>query len=162
MDSSAGRVQREIRKGKPFRSQVQEAVLSLARTVDVLKGFVGEVVQSHGITLQQYNVLRILRGAGQSGLPTLEITERMVQRSPGITGLVDRLEEKGLVARERGIDDRRQVHCKITAEATTLLLSLDGPIAAAEDAALAKLGPEELAQLIGLLDRIRMGVDEQV
>ena len=162
MDSSSGRIRREIRQGKPFRSQTLAAVLSLVRTVDDLKGLADKVVRSHGITIQQFNVLRILRGAGEDGLPTLEIRERMVERSPGITGLVDRLEDKGLVTRERGIDDRRQVHCRFTAEAIALLSSLDGPMAAVEDAAMAKLEPDELAQLIGMLDRIRMGVEEQV
>jgi DNA-binding MarR family transcriptional regulator len=159
MDSSSGRIRREIRQGKPFQSEAQEAVLSLVRTVDVLKVFIGELVGSHGITPQQYNVLRILRGAGETGLPTLEIRQRMVERSPGITGLLDRLEGKGFITRARGTD-RRQVCCRITAEARTLLSSIEGPIAAAENAALAKLEPEELTQLIELLDRIRTGIYE--
>lgn len=162
MDSSSGRIQSEIRQGKPFRSQALAVVLSMVRTVDDLKGLADKVVRSHGITIQQFNVLRILQGAGDNGLPTLEIRERMVERSPGITGLVDRLVDKGLVTRERGIDDRRQVHCRITTEAIALLSSLDGPMAAVEDAAMVKLELDELAQLIGMLDRIRMGVEEQV
>ncbi len=162
MDSSSGRIQREIKQGKPFRSQTLAVVLSMVRTVDDLKGLADKVVRSPGITIQQFNVLRILRGAGEDGLPTLEIRKRMVERSPGITGLVDRLEHKGLVTRERGVDDRRQVHCRITTEAIALLSSLDGPLAAVEDAAMAELEPEELAQLIGMLDRIRKGVNEQV
>ncbi|MFQ5550516.1 MAG: MarR family winged helix-turn-helix transcriptional regulator [Gemmatimonadales bacterium] len=162
MNSSSGSIHREIRQGKPFRSQALAVVLSMVRTVDDLKGLADKVVRSHGITIQQFNVLRILQGAGEDGLPTLEIRERMVERSPGITGLVDRLEDKGLVTRERGIEDRRQVHCRITTDAIALLSSLDGPMAAVEDAAMVKLKPDELAQLLGMLDRIRMGVEEQV
>lgn len=160
MDSSLGRIQREIRQGQPFQSKAQEAVLSLVRTVDVLKGFIGEVVGSHGITIQQYNVLRILRGAGEGGLPTLEIRKRMVERNPGITGLVDRLEKEGLVTRARGTDDRRQVCCRITSRANTLLSSIEGPIAAAENAAMASLESEKLTQLVGLLDGIRADIYE--
>ncbi len=162
MDSSSGRIQSEIRQGKPFRSKALEVVLSMVRTVDDLKGLADKVVRPHGITIQQFNVLRILQGAGDNGLPTLEIRERMVERSPGITGLVDRLVDKGLITRKRGIDDRRQVQCRITTEAIALLSSLDGPMAAVEDAAMVKLELDELAQLIGMLDRIRMGVEEQV
>ena len=160
MESPNGGIQREIRQGKPFRSPNLEAILSLVRTVDVLKTFVGGLVRTHGITLQQYNVVRILQGSGDQGLATLEIRERMVERRPGITGLVDRLEEKGLVVRERDANDRRQVVCRVTSEASALLASLDVPVAAAEDAAMERLEPDELAQLIRSLDEIRLSVAE--
>ena len=160
MESSNGGIQREIKQRKPFRSSNLEAILSLVRTVDVLKTFVGGLVRTHGITLQQYNVLRILQGSGDQGLATLEIRERMVERRPGITALLDRPEQKGLVVRERDANDRRQVVCRVTSEARALLSSIDVPVAAAEDAAMARLEPDELAQLIRYLDEIRLSVAE--
>src|SRR5947199_10599404 len=77
---------------------------------------------------QQYNVLRILRGVGPRGLPTLTIAERMIERTPGITRMIDRLEAKGLVARETRPDDRRYVHCRITEEGLKLLRLIDGSV----------------------------------
>ncbi|MEN8145684.1 MAG: MarR family transcriptional regulator [Gemmatimonadota bacterium] len=161
MEVPSGRIKQEIKQGKPFGSHARAAAVSLVRTVDMLKGFIGDVLSAGGITLQQYNVLRILRGAGEAGLPTLEIRERLLERSAGITKLMDRLERKGLVRRERGTDDRRQIRCHITPEALSLLSSLEAPVAAAEEAALG-LGPEDLASLLGILDRIRMRVGEQI
>src|SRR5947207_13986566 len=101
-------------------------MVALIRTADVVRRAVGDVVEPHGITAQQYNVLRILRGAGREGLPTLEIAERMIEQTPGITRLIDRLESKKLVARERSATDRRCVYCRITAAGTDLVSRPDG------------------------------------
>jgi DNA-binding MarR family transcriptional regulator len=81
---------------------------------DRLRRSLAEVVQPRGITLQQYNVLRILRGAGLGGLPTLEIGARMIEEAPGITRLLDRLERKALAERRRCPRDGRRVLCRIT------------------------------------------------
>lgn len=148
-------IQREIRQTRPFRSRRQEAFLTLLRTADIMKRFITRVVEPVGITRQQYNVLRILRGAGDDGLPTLDIGERMVERSPGVTRLVDRLVDKGCVLRERCPDDRRQVICRITGDGLDLLAELDEPIDRATDDALAGLDDTELKELVRLLDRIR-------
>ena len=145
----------EIKQTRPFRSLGQEAVLGLFRTADMLRRSYSQLMEQHGLTLQQYNVLRILRGAGEKGLPTLAIAERMVEQTPGITRLIDRLLKKGLVVRERPPDDRRQVVCRITAEGLALLDDLDGPAAELDDRCLEILGPEDQKTLIGLLDRIR-------
>ncbi len=107
------------------------------------------------VTPQQYNVLRILRGAGDAGLPTLEIAERMIEQAPGVTRLLDRLEAKSLVRRERCARDRRQVLCYITADGTKLLARLDGPIDEADEAAMAGLTESETKTLIRLLDKVR-------
>jgi DNA-binding MarR family transcriptional regulator len=107
--------------------------------------------------LQQYNVLRILRGAGSAGLPTLEVSDRMIEQAPGITRLFDRLESKGLVLRQRCPADRRQVLCWLTAAGTELVERLDGPMNAADAGAVAALTPAELEQLIRLLDTLRAG-----
>ena len=106
--------------------------VSLMRTADLVRRAVAVVIDGQGITLQQYNVLRILRGAGGEGLPTLEIAERMIEQTPGITRLLDRLEAKQLVGRERCPADRRQVTCRISREGLRLLAALDGPVAEAE------------------------------
>src|SRR6266545_2488093 len=94
-----------------FRTREQEAAVGLLRTTDAIRRHFSAIVEPHGITLQQYNVLRILRGAGKKGLPTLEIAQRMIEQTPGITRLIDRLETKNLVERERGATDRRCVFC---------------------------------------------------
>ena len=132
--------------------------VSLMRTSDLVRRSVGAVIDARGITLQQYNVLRILRGAGAEGLPTLEIAERMIEQTPGITRLLDRLEAKKLVRRERCPADRRQVTCRITEDGLALLAGLDAPVAEAERMALSGLSPMQLSQLILLLDRTRNGL----
>jgi len=134
--------------------------VALMRTADLVKRAVGLVIEARGITPQQFNVLRILRGAGADGLPTLEIAERMVEQTPGITRLLDRLEAKQLVDRERCPRDRRQVTCRITSEGLALLKTLDVPVAEAEKAALSALSPHQLKQLIALLDRTRNGLHD--
>jgi DNA-binding MarR family transcriptional regulator len=128
------------------------------RTADLVRRSVSAVVEPHGITPQQYNVLRILRGAGSEGLPTLEIAERMIEQTPGITRLIDRLETKELVVRERCPTDRRQVFCRITREGLALLQALEKPLREAEEEALSALTPNQLRQLVTLLDRTRNGL----
>jgi Transcriptional regulators len=151
----------ELKQTKPFPSKRQEAAVALLRTADVIRRLFGAVVEPNGITVQQYNVLRILRGAGEPGLPTLEIAERMIETTPGITRLIDRLETKKLVWRKRCTTDRRRVYCGITASGLTLLASLDAPILHATDSALGSLKKTELASLIDLLDRTREQSNEQ-
>lgn len=152
---STGRIGDEIRQTRPFRSPAEEAVVTLLRTAESVRTRIGAAIEPHGLTLQQYNVLRILRGAGADGLPTLEIAERMVERTPGITRLLDRLEKKGLVARRRCTEDRRRVYATLTAPGRELVDALDDPVDAADRAALAALAPRELGTLVRLLDRIR-------
>lgn len=150
-------LQREIRQGKPFRSRGQEVVVALIRTADLVRRTVGRVLEPYDITLQQYNVLRILRGAGEKGLPTLEIGERMVEHAPGVTRLLDRLEAKGLVRRQRCPEDRRQVLCWLTPAGTDLVEKLDEPVDSADAEAVAMLGPEDQERLLRLLDAVRAG-----
>ncbi len=148
-------LQQEIRQSKPFRSRGQEALLGLMRTATLLRQRVAATVEPHGVTPQQYNVLRILRGAGEEALPTLEIAERLIEPSPGVTRLIDRLEAQGLVSRRRCPEDRRQVLCRITDEGLALLSSMSADVDAMEATALDVLEPDEVDRLIGLLDRIR-------
>jgi len=155
MSNPPSRLQQEIKQSKPFRSTAQEATLGLLRTTDLLRRRMAALIEPHGITGQQYNVLRILRGAGSDGLPTLEIAERMIEQAPGITRLLDRLETKRLVHRERCPEDRRQVTCRITASGLTLLSRLDEVVNGAEEKFLNDLTHAEQKQLIRLLDRVR-------
>ncbi len=155
----ASDLQRELKQNKPFTEPAQEAAVALLRTADLVRRTVTVVIDPHDLTLQQYNVLRILRGAGASGLPTLDIVERMVEETPGITRLIDRLESKKLVVRKRCKTDRRQVFCCITERGLALLDGLDEPLHAAEKAALGALSEKQLGQLLSLLDKARTGLN---
>jgi DNA-binding MarR family transcriptional regulator len=138
-----------------FRSREQQATLGLLRTADAVKRSLAQVIEPHGITPQQYNVLRILRGAGADGIPTLTIGERMIEQTPGVTRLVDRLERKGLVARTPCAKDRRRVFCRITTKGLDLLRELDDPVNRWDSQAVSVLPPSELDLLVDLLDRVR-------
>jgi DNA-binding MarR family transcriptional regulator len=145
----------EIRQTKAFDSPEQEAILGLYRTSDVLRRRFAQLVEPHGISLQQYNVLRILRGAGREGLPTLEIAERMIEKTPGITRLLDKLEAKHLVRRTRCPEDRRQVLCWIADLGLSLLARLDKPLGDAGSRSMESLTRAELRQLISVLEKVR-------
>jgi DNA-binding MarR family transcriptional regulator len=145
----------ELRQSKPFESPEQEAILALQRTTDLLRRRFTDVIGPHGISPQQYNVLRILRGAGTAGTPTLDIADRMIEKTPGITRLLDRLEAKHLVRRRRCPEDRRQVLCWITGAGLKLLAELDQPVSATGPHYLKSLTNTEVRQLIDMLERIR-------
>lgn len=148
-------VQREIRQSRPFRSPAQEATIALLRTASVVSRSVGRVVQPYGLSLAQYNALRIVRGAGPEGLPTLAVRERMIEEGTTITRILDRLESAGLIRRTRSRPDRRQVLCRITSKGRRLLAELDPKVNAADEAAVAVLGPSRTESLIRMLDDIR-------
>jgi DNA-binding MarR family transcriptional regulator len=151
------RIQEEIKQRKPFRSIGQEAVISLLRTADVVRSHFEKQLAPYGVTLQQYNVLRILRGSSPDPLPTLEIGDRLIERVPGVTRLLDRLEEKHLVRRERCTEDRRRVHCWITEEGLALLAALDEPVDRADRECVSALSDGQLQLLIESLDAVRNG-----
>lgn len=157
MNEQATSLQCEIRQTRPFRSKGHEATLGILRTADLIRRRLTEVIEPHGVTMQQYNVLRILRGAGEEPLPTLEIADRMIEQTPGITRLLDRLEAKSLVARERCPHDRRLVHCRITPDGLELLERMDDAVHAADDEMVEMLSAAELDALTGMLDRVRQG-----
>lgn len=152
----------EIRQSRPFPSPASEAVVTLLRTADVLKRSLSRVVEPHGITLQQYNVLRILQGAGPDGLPTLDVASRMVEAAPGITRLLDRLEKKKLVRRRRCAEDHRRVLCFATEGARRLLAAVDEPIQASGRAFFASLGITHTDELIAMLNTARQTAGEAV
>jgi DNA-binding MarR family transcriptional regulator len=132
------------------------AVLGILRAADLLRRRGAALLEPYGLTVQQFNVLRILRGARPDGLCTLTIAERMVEQTPGITRLIDRLEAKQLVRRVRSEEDRRQVWCRITPEGLRLLARLDQPVAdldRAVVAGLARADQERLAALLAVVHR---------
>ncbi len=133
----------------------QQALGALFRTTDAVRRAMARVLEPHGLTGTQYNVLRILRGARPAPLPTMEIAARMMEQTPGITRLLDRLEAKELVSRERCSDDRRQVLCSITPLGVELLAALDEPIDRADEALFASLKEAELQGLLRHLAAIR-------
>jgi DNA-binding MarR family transcriptional regulator len=145
----------ELQQTRPFQSKEEEAVLAIQRTADQLGRRFLEIVEPHGISPQQYNVLRILRGAGEAGLPTLEIADRMIEKTPGITRLVDKLEAKSLLRRKRCSKDRRQVFCCITERGLKLLAELDEPVTKTAPQLLRSLSAKEVESLIQMLQQIR-------
>ncbi|HEX7239547.1 MAG TPA: MarR family transcriptional regulator [Longimicrobiaceae bacterium] len=148
----------EIKQTRPFASLEQEAFLSVERTAAVLGHAFSEALKPHGITSTQYNVLRILRGAGEGGLCRSEIWERMVAQVPDVTRLLDRMEAAGLVERERSATDRRFVTTRITEEGLRILRELDGPVEALHQRLMSHLGADGLRTLVDLLARLREAV----
>ena len=148
-------VQTEIRQSKPFRSSAQEATIALLRTASVVGRALARVVEPSGLSLAQYNALRIIRGAGTAGIPTLAVRERMIEEGTTITRLVDKLDAAGLIRRERSLPDRRQVICHVTDAGRRLLDRLDPAIDYADEAAMEALSDEELDDFIALLDAVR-------
>jgi DNA-binding MarR family transcriptional regulator len=145
----------EAKQKHLLHSRQQDAVVSILRAANYLDRFCSPVFDQQGITSQQFNVLRILRGAGMGGLPTLDIAERMIEQAPGITRLLDRLEGKKLVRRERPADNRRQVLCYITKPGLDLLQELDAPLRNKVKQALHRLDESEIEELIRLLELAR-------
>lgn len=156
---SGGRLQKELKKRRPFDSPEQEASLNIARTADRFGICFARLFREYGLTPSQYNVLRILRGEGQP-LPILEVADRMLTAVPGITGLIDRLEGMGLLVRERSTEDRRVVFVAITPKGLELLARLDEPEAALHKRLLGHLSPAELRELSRLLEKARQTLDE--
>lgn len=155
--NDGGGVQAEIAQRRPFHSVKAEVSVSILRTAALIERHFAQVVSRAGITTQQYNVLRILRGAGQEGLPTLVIRDRMIHEAPGITRLLDKLEASNLARRERTSPDRRQVFCYITDKGLAVLNELEEEMRQADDVAAGDLTEDEMRTLVKLLERVRAG-----
>ncbi|MEM6328754.1 MAG: MarR family transcriptional regulator [Planctomycetota bacterium] len=147
-------LQKELKKRRPFESPEQEALLGVLRTSDQFSNRLGRLLRGYGLTGSQYNVLRILRGEG-APLPSLEIAARMIQVVPAITGLIDRLEKRGLVARRRCEEDRRVVYVELTGQGLALTKRIDKPIAELHTRLIGHLSKAELKQLSTLLAKAR-------
>ena len=145
----------ELRQRRPFTSRAEEAHLNLVRTAAILSEGVERVLKPAGISLPQYNVLRILRGAGDQGLCRNELRDRLLTRMPDVTRLLDRMEDAGLVIRTRETADRRQVRTHLTPRGREVVDGLDDAIATEHQARLGHLAEHELATLITLLETVR-------
>ena len=145
----------EIRQTKPFASLAEEAHLNLARTAALLDHRLGELFREHGITATQYNVLRILRGAGEKGLCRNDVRDRLVSQVPDATRLLDRMMEMGLVSRVRDAEDKRYVTARITDRGLKLLADLDRPVDQAHRHSFEPLDRTELMTLITILEKLR-------
>ena len=145
----------ELHQRKPFASLAEEAHLNLSRTETVLQEGIDRVLKPHGVSASQYNVLRILRGAGAKGLCRHEIRDRLLTRMPDVTRLLDRMEDAGLVTRERDTADRRLVTTRLTDRGRKLVDALDGPVAKEHERRLGHLGDKQLRTLVRLLTLVR-------
>ncbi len=151
------RLQDELKQTRPWTSLREEAALSIARTAAVLEHTLAQVLKPHGVTPTQYNVLRILRGAGDAGLCRNEVGERLIRRVPDVTRLLDRMEEQALIDRRRSESDRRFVTTCITPRGLALLDELEGPILRFHESCLAHMADDQLAALIEMLEVAREG-----
>jgi DNA-binding MarR family transcriptional regulator len=138
-----------------FDSPEQEAFLSLWRTYDRLRALEDALFAHFDLTAQQYNALRLLRAAHPATLPTLALASRLISRAPDITRMLDRLEERGLVVRERRAENRRVVEVGITAAGLELLRQIAGPLRDCHARQLGHLTREELRHFVELLRRAR-------
>ena len=146
----------EIQQTVPFAGPEVEAYLNLQRTADLLRRQANDLLKPHGLSTTGYNVLRILRGAGASGLPCNDVASRLVSHDPDVTRLADRLAEAGLVTRDRKSGDRRVVVLRITAAGLDLLARLDAETVALHRRQLSHLGETGLDSLIRLLEQARI------
>ncbi|MGE5236867.1 MAG: MarR family winged helix-turn-helix transcriptional regulator [Acidobacteriota bacterium] len=138
-------------------SRAEQTFLALVRTASTLSAHLADLFKEFGLTPAQYNVLRILRGAGPDGLLCSQVSERMITRDSDITRLLDRLETAGWVARERHSRDRRAVVTRITPDGLRLLAKLDGPLAAHHSRTFASLADRDVETLHRLLDAVGGG-----
>jgi MarR family transcriptional regulator, organic hydroperoxide resistance regulator len=146
----------EIKQQKPFESLQAEVLLNLMRTADALFRGAEDILKLAGLSHTQYNVLRILRGAGEQGLCCREVAERMITRDPDITRLVDRLEGRQLLARSRDHKDRRVITVRITSAGQRLLKDLDAPMAEYNRKVLSHMNQGDLRKLLELLEAARV------
>lgn len=134
-------------------------MLNIVRTADVLMQAASRFLKQFDVSGPQYNVLRILRGS-RDGISCGQIAERMISRDPDITRLLDRLESRGLIARERNGQDRRVVMARITADGLKLVEHINPLIVHEHRRLLGVLGQAKLRQLVELLEQTRELVQE--
>ena len=148
-------LQKEIKQRKPFASLEQEVVLNVMRTAGSLRQGTSELLKPFDLSAPQYNVLRILRGAGDEGLPCSEVGDRLVTRDPDVTRLLDRLEKRGLIERGRSSKDRRVVTATITKKGIELVNELDTPVTDLHAEQLGHMKKKEMKKLVALLEKLR-------
>jgi DNA-binding MarR family transcriptional regulator len=153
--SDIGSLREEIGQSVPFTSTAIEALLTMQRTSDELNGEATALLRTFGITVTQYNALRIVRGAGEQGIPTHEVGRRLVKRDPDVPRLLERLMAAGLVQRKRCASDRRVTRCTLTAAGAALLEKVVPEMDALHREQFAMLSEAEQAELVRLLHRVR-------
>lgn len=149
------KLQDEIRQSKPFRCAEEEAYLSIVRTAAMLEHALAQALKPFDITPTQYNVLSILRGAGSDGLCRNEVGGRLVTAMPDVTRLLDRMEDTGLIVRQRSTTDRRVVSTKLTKKGLDLVGKLDGTVVEIHQKQFRNVDRRSLKTLIALLGEIR-------
>jgi DNA-binding MarR family transcriptional regulator len=137
------------------RPPASAAFLAIVQTAEELQRGIAELLKAHDLTLAQYNVLRILRGAGPEGATCGHVSDNLVRHDPDVTRLVDRLDKRGLVERARDTKDRRVVRTRITKTGVALLAELDEPVDELHARQLGHVGSKRLADLVALLDETR-------
>jgi DNA-binding MarR family transcriptional regulator len=150
-------LQDELKQNRPFASLEQEVHLSVLRTAAVLERRIAQLLKPHGLTLTQYNVLRILRGAGDEGLCRNEVGERLLREVPDVTRLLDRMKALKLIRRQRSSEDRRLVRTHITPKGLTMLDEIDGRVRALHCSELSRLDEARLRDLLCALEAVREG-----
>jgi len=151
------KLQEEIKQGKPFRSLQEEVFINILLTADTLSRKLSETLKRSGLTPAQYNVLRILRGAGECGHACREIGDRMITKDPDITRLLDRLEDRGLVSRARDERDRRVITVRVTRQGLALLSELDSEVDRFDLKLFEHMSERQLTKLCELLELAREG-----
>jgi DNA-binding MarR family transcriptional regulator len=149
------KLQDEIRQTKPFRCAEEEAYLSIVRTAAILEHTLAQALKPFDITPTQYNVLSILRGAGNDGLCRNEVGGRLVTAMPDVTRLLDRMEDTGLIVRQRSTADRRVVSTRLTKKGLELVGKLDATVVEVHEKQFRKVDRRGLKTLITLLGDIR-------
>ena len=150
-----GKLRKEIKQNKPFESLEVEAFLNIVRTADAFERNNAELFKLFDLTVTQFNVLRILRGAGEEGLNCREISERMLTFDPDVTRLLDRMETREFVCRSRDAKDRRVITVRITQSGLNLVKELDQKVLDLHKQQLGHLGERKLQRLINLLESAR-------
>ncbi len=149
------KLDQEIRQTKPFGSIEEEAFLNLGRSWETILGRLADFLKQYQLTPTQYNMLRILRGAGKEGMTCSEAAGRMITADPDITRLLDRLEGRELIRRERSGQDRRIVISRITEAGVELLKEIQKPVSELLARNLGHLGRRKLTDLIETLEEVR-------
>ena len=155
------RIREEIKQAKPFRTVSDEAFVTLQRTSDVVLREFTRFLKSWAVSPTQYNVLRILRGAGTEGLRCGEIAERMITHDPDITRLLDRMERAGWIERARESKDRRVVVARVSKSGLELLKQIDRPIEDHIQRTSGHMTEKRMRLLVDLLDELRAGFNQQ-
>jgi DNA-binding MarR family transcriptional regulator len=149
------RLEQHLQMTRPFQTRAEEAMLAILCTAEALNHSIDCALEPFGITRTQYNVLRILRGAGAAGLACHAIGARLISRVPDVTRLLDRMAQMDLITRDRSQTDRRVVAVRLTERGAAMVDALDAPVQATIQRLLGHLGEDQLNRIIALMDAIR-------